>query len=369
MAAYRDKTGRWRYRRWLDVNGTKIRISGSAPKLKNTKPGAEGEELAHVARALSAPTATANKEVPTFKDWSEKYMENVAIEQSPSEQDGKRQKLASLLVPRFGGMRLDQIGRMEIDGLRAELKRKGRAASTINNYLSVVGAILRYGVEARRIERVPDLGLLDIEEQPFEVYSDAELAALLDAARGDVMMTCALLLGADAGLRAGEIRALHRANIGNGKLVVMYSDYEGDLKQPKGRRSRTVPMTPRLAAAVQAALRQHIGPRVLARPNGLAWTKEVMTRLQPAKGWHALRHTFCSRLAARGVPATQIQALAGHADLRTTQRYMHLAPDALEAAVLVLDDARAEKKNAPEGATSEAFLANSWPNETDRLTN
>lgn len=38
------------------------------------------------------------------------------------------------------------------------------------------------------------------------------------------------------------------------------------------------------------------------------------------------RHTFCSHLAMAGVPAKAIQELAGHADLKTTLRYMHLSP-------------------------------------------
>ena len=43
-------------------------------------------------------------------------------------------------------------------------------------------------------------------------------------------------------------------------------------------------------------------------------------------GVHILRHTFCSHLAMRGAPARAIQELAGHQDLGTTQRYMHLSP-------------------------------------------
>jgi site-specific recombinase XerD len=53
-------------------------------------------------------------------------------------------------------------------------------------------------------------------------------------------------------------------------------------------------------------------------------------------GVHRLRHTFCSHLAMRGAPARAIQELAGHVDLSTTQRYMHLTPATLESAIRLL---------------------------------
>jgi Phage integrase family len=48
-------------------------------------------------------------------------------------------------------------------------------------------------------------------------------------------------------------------------------------------------------------------------------------------------HTFYSHLAMRGAPACAIQELAGHADLSTTQRYMHRSPAATEDAIRLLD--------------------------------
>jgi hypothetical protein len=39
----------------------------------------------------------------------------------------------------------------------------------------------------------------------------------------------------------------------------------------------------------------------------------------------------------RGAPVRAIQELAGHSNLSTTQRYMHLSPAAIEGAVRLLE--------------------------------
>lgn len=52
---------------------------------------------------------------------------------------------------------------------------------------------------------------------------------------------------------------------------------------------------------------------------------------------HILRHTFCSHLAMKGAPAKAIQELAGHANLSTTLRYMHLSPSARDGAIALLN--------------------------------
>ena len=59
--------------------------------------------------------------------------------------------------------------------------------------------------------------------------------------------------------------------------------------------------------------------------------------LTPTRSLHILRHTFCSHLAMRGAPTRVIQRMAGHSSIATTERYMHLSPEAEQDAIRLLD--------------------------------
>jgi site-specific recombinase XerD len=106
-------------------------------------------------------------------------------------------------------------------------------------------------------------------------------------------------------------------------------------------------MTSRLRATLQA--HRHLrGDRVLYQDDGtpagkwwLKWQLDVAERragLRKGGRVHILRHTFCSRLAARNVPMLSIKELAGHQSLETTQRYMHLSSAAPKEAIQALED-------------------------------
>ena len=51
---------------------------------------------------------------------------------------------------------------------------------------------------------------------------------------------------------------------------------------------------------------------------------------------HVLRHTFCRRLAEKGVRLEVIAALAGHESIETTRRYVEPGAEDLRAAVELL---------------------------------
>ncbi len=129
------------------------------------------------------------------------------------------------------------------------------------------------------------------------------------------------------------------------QLHVERSDWNGHVTVPKGGRPRRIPMTKRLSSALHS--HRHLrGSRVVCASGGSPLTKRVLQRLVAKAssraslektGVHILRHSFCSHLAMRGAPAKAIQELAGHRDLKETQRYMHLSPAAIEGAIRLLD--------------------------------
>lgn len=49
--------------------------------------------------------------------------------------------------------------------------------------------------------------------------------------------------------------------------------------------------------------------------------------------WHDLRHEAASRWLAKGLDLRAIQLLLGHADLKTTQRYLNVTDEELRKAM------------------------------------
>jgi integrase len=251
------------------------------------------------------------------------------------------------LVPQLGPKRLDTITTEDVQRLKHSLRDK--APKTVNNVLTVLGTLLKKAVEWGVIEQMPcSVRLLKTSSGSVDFYDFDEYQRLVAAATAtDATTRLIVLLGGDAGLRAGEMRAMQWTDVDleKGQLRIERSEWQGHITTTKGGRLRYVPMTSRLREALRA--HRHLrGARVLYRSDGGVLTESALregvaraTRRANLRGTgpHMLRHTFCSHLAMRGAAPRAIQELAGHRDLSTTQRYMHLSPAAVQSAIRLLE--------------------------------
>jgi integrase len=307
-------------------------------------------------------------EVPTFAEFAPQYLAKARADRlKASTMTTYRQHVDEHLVPLLGNRRLDAISKR--DEVRLKTALAGLKPATVDNVLQTLRRVLRVGVELGVIDRVPlQIEMVRTSRQrksgrraflDFEAY----LKIVAAAKRVGWQAHLIVLMGGDAGMRGGEIRGLEWVDVDldRRQIEVRQAEVRGEITTPKSGTARTVGMTKALWEAL-TRYRHLRGDRVVCEDDGRPVTKRVVERcwervLRAAQvrkmgGLHVLRHTFCSHLAMRGVPARTIQALAGHANLQETERYMHLSPAAIEDGIRALD-------RRPTGEIVESGLADS----------
>lgn len=327
-------------------DGSRLRDRSRAPVASKSAAVNWGQDRER--HLLQHGPARLKKEVPTLEEFAPRFMDGYARanRQKPSGVAAKDTILRTHLVPTLGKRKLDAVTNEDIQRLKGALKEK--SPKTVNNVLTVLSMMLKKAVEWEVMDQTRCvIRLLPTPKSSAAFHDFDDYERLVEAARAsDVRSHLIVLLGGEAGLRCGEIMALRWDDVDLRKrqICVQRSDWKGHVTTTKGGRLRHVPMTKRLAEALQA--HRHLrSERVICRGNGSPVTQKIVreqVRRAARKagvrdGVHILRHTFCSHLAMRGAPTLAIQSLAGHQNLSTTQRYMHLSPAAVEGAIRLLE--------------------------------
>lgn len=145
-----------------------------------------------------------------------------------------------------------------------------------------------------------------------------------------------VLIALNTGLRRGELLGLTWENVNlASKLLTVAAGVA------KSRKARHIPLNAEALDVLARWKAQGVGRGlVFPGPGGVRMT-HINTSwegiVDDAKlldfRFHDLRHDFASKLVMRGVDLNTVRELLGHADLKMTLRYAHLAPERLAAAV------------------------------------
>lgn len=346
MPAYQDSSGRWRYR----FSIRDARYSGSAPKGSNTKRAAEHLERIHAERVASR---TFVGKVPTVKEFAVRFLEHQAANTKPATLKANRSSMG-YIVPALGHVRLDELTLEQVDAFANDLAAR-LSANTINLYLGHLRHLLELAREWGIPAAAPKFRTRKAAKKHPRFLSEDEADALLAALKPSWRHMA--LIALRTGLRAGELRGLQWGDVDLARrvLVVRCTDPGARLLEatsPKSGADRTVPLSPDAIAAF-LALRGDTTPPADAkvwagklarvgrgRSESGGWhaiTTAAARAGLKGVGWHTLRHTYASWLVMRGVPLRVVQQYMGHASIKMTERYAHLAPDFGHASIALLD--------------------------------
>lgn len=280
---------------------------------------------------------------------------------------------AAFLRDRYGEASLETLTVATVAAWRDELAAQGLAASTVAQRVS---AVRRLAAAVGADPLVAQVSCTQVQHDRPSALSDRELSALL--ARPDLRTTIGtrdraiVELLARAGLRRSELANLtlndvqERGRQPDARRRTAIAPRRGHqtplevvVRGSKRGRTRTIrlhvdalealrgwyavrPRTATEALFVSLRTRRSATPEPLsASAVGDVVAKHAVAAdvRDDRRTAHALRHTFCTMLAERGVAMEVIRALAGHVDIRTTQIYVDVTDERKADGIAALERA------------------------------
>jgi len=223
----------------------------------------------------------------------------------------------------------------EIEDFRASFG-DGRAIATVNHYLKFVKAVFNRAIRQGRLTNNPvtTIKLAREHNARNRCLSPEEEARLLDAV--PAWMRPLITVALHTGMRLGELRALQREDVDEKTGSIR-------IRRDKAGDGRWVAMNSVVREALHTIKRERkvLAPFVFCSPEGKYlhnferhWRSALTAARIPNFRFHDLRHTFASRLAMTpGVDLYTVQRAGGWKTPIMVQRYAHLSPDHIRAAV------------------------------------
>ena len=269
----------------------------------------------------------------------------------------------------IGLLKMSDIKKLAIQKCYNELKDNGKSYSQIISLHKLLNKFFGYAEMEGYIIKNPCKGLkipkddedeIEEEDKVIETFDNDEIKTLVESI-GNKKLKYIVIFALLTGLRQGEILALDRKDIINDKSIVRVNKtlrsvktfgedgknhYELRTTKPKSRTSRReVP----LPAALKVELRKleilvaeeklrlgeaytnntllfpsETGTYIDAKNLRRSWKRALENANIPYRKFHALRHTYATRLFENNTSILTVSRLLGHSSIKTTEIYTHV---------------------------------------------
>ena len=378
----------------LDSNGKQISRSKtfkpSKPNLPYTKLNRELEAFVAAFEqevAEEGPMRNVRPDKITFADFCTQYLEIKKNSLSPQTYNFYSKVIEEELMPMFARLKMKDLRTYHIqqfiqylanDKKRLDGQDGKIAASTVKRYATVLRSIVGMAYKLECIEedigRSRRLEFPKEETKEVEVFTLEEVENILRALEGEPWHIRAVIeVALFTGCRRGEIVGLKWADIDfeNQRISVKRSIYKlsdgkAREKEPKSKTSiRTISIPERLCKTLtEYRLQQNRHIAYLGdgwKNLDYVFTEEdgyVMNPQTPTKQFdhflkrhgirhlkfHGLRHTSATMLLANGCDIKTVSARLGHADITTTNIYVHALESTDRMAAQTFDNFLKTKK-------------------------
>ncbi len=315
-----------------------IRIGEFGPLSVKVARSKANEIKAHIALHGKLPERNKPTCAPVFRRFIEE-------EYAPWCKANKRSwrteqsMLRKYLLPLWGRKRVDEVTHRDVVRYITETK-ENLSPSTANRHLAFIHRFYELLITSWQLMPVGSNPADGIKPYPEPKHRDRYLTAeemgrlfrALDEEPNRVA-AAALKFLALTGMRKGEA------------MCARWDCYDPERKillipMSKSGKHRYIPLNDMAADIIESQERYPDNPHIfVGREPGnhiRALDKHFRRARERARlvgvVIHSLRHSYASALIQSGVNLPEIQALLGHSNIRMTQRYAHLCPDALRNA-------------------------------------
>ncbi len=269
----------------------------------------------------------------------------------------KKENLVRQVRKEIGHIQLKKLSYRHLEDWLFDLRERDKSPGTIKSRFYVLTTALNLAVRKEWIPEVPLSPELEAIGDGRERYlTPSEEIKILNSAsclseRDAYVMRNAIIFALDTGCRMGELIKVRGDSLTSDGVI---------FRKRKAGDKLALPLTTRAREAIHelldypywVGLVQGARSSPTRAASAQCWITKRFTTIRNYAGmpdvcFHTCRHTCISRLVQRGVGMYIVKDFAGHASIKTTEKYAHLAPTSLASARNVLENIHQESNVIP----------------------